>query len=943
MITTTAQNFNVSKKIAQLTKVCSLLAFQLEEKELQRRFLSDKCEEIISSFMNEHTIKIQEIIDNTLPDILKVNETVGVVYKDEYSKLQQNIKVVENKYMEMIKDLEDNVNKELVIINEEISEILRQLNFVLDNNDRVCESRKEEIREDIFKLKDKFDREIQTLEKNNSDKCCLYKEEILRRHKQMEENHDLYLQSLKNTVITGNFSQDSIDELCQFREKLKNLSVLVIQASKNVHLLSKDYVKIKERNKGIVDEIRKMYILPQDLSDIDSVKEEIRNNLQTYEREVNVLLQQFENIKSDYTKIIVEEEEKIRTILEDMASKHKLNVSKYDSMTESHVLELEALRKQHQKEIDAQMKYSSSKRDVFRQTEDNLQKDILKVKNDCDTDEAFIKEGIEKLREENSITLKENVKSKNLELENLNMELTTIRNEVIHHINDVVSDNDKEIRELSGKLEKLKDDKMKANLLKEKRMSDEIFYSNLEIEELNKKHETSYGILEENLISEYNVAEMLYEEEYERKISQFNEEIATLREQCETEYASRINTVLKGASSSDEYDKLNEESQNEFNELIDKLESIKPPSANCCFVDLDDEINELSKNLCVCHDENENERGSITRDFTEQEALENSRHRKVMANVSSGRAKEQALKYMRKQTTEAVLSRQEEEGRLTSIITDMEHTHKQSLNKLIRQMEEVKDTERVDKTKMMLVEVVNSCKRRLQELTTRTEDELHTLRSAIKHEQDRISQSVISEMNKRHKMTSDLESILSSTKAELTKTISDGENRLIQLTRSNSLNVDRFNADSLSSKTHIQNSIDRLVNLIAKESESNTKTYNTNESRNSECIHQMIIDHEHYIENIKKDHITKVDFYNEKISVLRKDLDAFIYKCNYKGARECDIQKIKELQDELNLITPHLVQLVKYHKKFKEYMIAKEDEYNTHFSISPRIVTLASV
>ena len=948
--------YNVSKKIAQLTKVI----FRLHSESLDRHDLiarvKKKCDDEIASVV----LKSSEVIGEAQKGASDYRENLEKLLRAEYDSKFEQVKTDFNLYKEKLQGDVENIS---LRAEEQIKDLKTQLHELEEKADKTqWEFRKasEELslrHEDVLKkVEEKHQREIETCVQQSNERINKMVAD------QAKKEEEIRIQMQKELVEQKRAANSDSNMLRdQLKKKIFELEngnrSLEGQIKKNGITINNLKLKLDKAEKQIEDLNNKnkisLNLLKQEHElNLKNLEDKFREDLKGKDREINDLKEKIEanTIESSKNNEDRENEhkEQIQHFLHKIEEmKHELeknsgyNEQMHQELLEQHQKEIEQIEQKFKEEINVLQGKENLMQNEITKIQNSHKAEIVDLKKSYEIEIAKFRNEINKMKHDHFDEINHLRKRHENELEDLKVNMMNSN-----------KTNEELITSTSSELSRLKDTLSQMRSDHELQIQDMQSRKAFEINNIHAMHKKEM----EAIVKSYDHKQKLLEEQtksqiqhliddYEVQLKQVNEKnelnlrLSIEKQNSEIEKKTNAQLTMMRDEIDDEingYRRDIEAKKKEIEKLTAELETVTV-TKNDMIAQLKEEIEQIKKDA-------EDEKREIIKSSESQiNHLKNEISQKTssseteMSNLSI--KFETKLKLANQKLVELDSQRI---AQLSQLKVEFEDK-KEQYEKLIEELrEEIKSLmkrhqEEIQEFEKKIQEIEDEYKKSIDALSEKHKDELDNKEKKHKEEIKKINED-IEDYKEQLRVSKDMyQNLLDEMERFANNSKRDEFKRITELEK-------RKMADLKEQEAQFQNKINILNSKIKELTDENTRIIDQNNLRFVELqekslneMEQVRLNYENQIVHQKREHDKSIDQLNQHIAELEVSIEEWENKYNTRDARPEDLEKIQMLEERVKERSDTLEKLFNELKHYQNELVNRELSYNKLFNVNPNI------
>lgn len=933
---------NSIKKLVQLNKVISKFSGQVHENCYSLQILKERYENELTNIFSDYAGMMNPILNELNFCRTQIEKEIKEQYENNNAEtLRKCRNILESKRSDII-EFQSIIDRKIEIFYSQINEMMSQLNSALmiltDNsfwnaNDRILQ---------LIKLKRTYESEMElhkTESQKKIDDFILNDKKLLEK---IEEDHNIEIKNLKVKYSNQNVDPqlmalffETKNHLITLKQQInnmkndfqiiqKNQKIFIQQYRKEYDIFKKDYYESYQNFLGRVDAFQK------DIKELDNndilrnLKQDMQNQEINFYNERKNLTEKLTAKKIEFQEIYDKNEQLLAQISQQTNEAFEELKKQYNN-------EENQLKKQNEEAMEQiDVKTENLKKLVAeKQIEiNNIKKDnqeklnILK-QSYCNKLEQQRNENIKLLDQEyQDFQMKKEILAneyKRISEKNLLNEVSKKKELYINQLNDLYINIDNDINQMKEKMiaaeehEIEEENQMKNQeiLQQEKIMNELIHDFELEIVQIQSINDQNYQIFLEDLHKEHV------------------QSINKLKEEFLENYKTKEKEMI------DHY-------QLNFENLKKRLDDIGAPSIKIECGITDSDIHDLVEKKNSLNESIKTYKENLLKEFQNELEKEKSRHQKIISEYDS------ELKN-NKQNYEATIKKIDEEHHL--LMDHLKNVHMKLENDLMIIQNYKENPKEPFDVSLIGDEEVLKLKTTIENLKM----ELKRQRQIAKIEKDsnlsKNLKNIDDEIEKQKHETFQYQDRLKQDEKMMTQTFQSKANILNSLPKKikelKSISYNKFNDNFLEAQKQIETKIDdfeiSLQNLKAKIVSLDFFLHENEDRERSK--YELILQEESStlaknILNLSQENKTRLKELEKQKQEIENSKNEIESKYNSRPMRKEDQETIEKLEKMLNLKINQLSMKMKDLNQSRSILVHQENEYNSHFGVSPHIAIL---
>lgn len=925
---TTALKFNVSKKLSQLNKVISIFSYQISDRKYQIDQLNKKYNPEIKKVLDKCWEARKECAESIEKEIPQIVDKIKGEYEDKGDQLLKE-------YHSFIRKIEISTTGCIEKNQKEKETLMNLMKHLTTSNASKNEAFLKTITEAEAQMKEKiktmrtnFRAEKETITQDLKNRSSQLTEGSLQRIAKIKSEAQLEIDTLKSQM---NFNTKlDLNLLRSYSSKISDLKHLISDLRKKVtDLQLKDEIIIDSNRHKFSDLVKEIIVIKNemdhengkidqmistdDIIELESQKQEQNSRLN---REIDTIRNAFDEMKS-----------KFKEELDNKRKKLKLNKNSLNSQ----FVEIE---KQNQSEIDALIKQVSDKEKLLMQKNNAFEKKIKIAKKEIKKDEKQTKSEfaalLEKYEKEMQLIQGE------LEKQRLSLieENKNIQDQVQKEIDDKISGGNSEIIKSKQELDSLENEKCDIFDRNNKSLLEYDSETNEKVMSLQQEYanNSTQNDLESDLIEFQNEETKKIE-----AIKQVHQEQAQLaKENRNNEVDQSLKTQIEETNWSNEVEDLISKFKSEYEERQKELNSIQPPKLDNS--NAYSELEQLKQDKQSHFNKATKERGEIETKWERIINEENERHNNTIKKSTSGRGREQVRQSIQQQIEDTKNAAEAERKRIQGELESIIASFKLKLAELNELKKEAEDQTEVNKLKQKLEQ--DSHTKEIESALNKKTENLNNKLNDIERAKSEISKKIELKKQEMDSSNEQFESDKAELLSELQHTKEKYQREVDTVHNESENNLHTIANDHIKEFQRLQMEIDQMRKNIEDSLVNQEKQREETSRRLNAKIENYVHDQKKRYEETKTNWQGMIDYFNERIAVLKKNLEDSMNSFENRPSRECDIARINELESTFTIVKMQLSNNLKDMAQYKTMLIEQEKSLNAKFGKNPHIGVL---
>lgn len=948
--------FNVSKKIAQLTKVI----FRLHSESLDRRDLvaqvRKKCDEEISAIVmhsnevineahrgaNEYRQSIESLLRSEYES--KFDE-IKEVYSMSKDQIQNDFQTISNHYEDKVSDLQNQVTE--LMAQTEKAELAFQRaadHFSQDKEilvNKLEAKQKKEIEDCIQKSNEKINQLILEHAKKEEEIKLQMQKELVEQKRQSNSNSNQMREQLKKRIFELENSNRSLESqlkkntitITNLKSKLEKAAKQIADAEDQNQLEQKN---LKEQLENKINEINQKHIEELTLKDkeIETLNETIENNQKQFEANL-------QEKNDEWSQKVRELYIQIEKLQYELSKSSGITDQMFNDLLKKHEDEKNDLKNKHDEEIESLQLKEERLRNDYQAMQKQYLEEIENIKKLHETEKAKLRIEMSKMKNAHSE-----------EIEKLNSDYQTELNQLKVTMEDA-SNTNKVL--LSSANKELLD--LKVFLAKEKTNHE------IEIQEFSSRKSHEINALKQNHQIELDNMSNSYENKIKGMDEQYKKQIEELIKSNESqikaiEEKNELNLRLSIEKQNVEMEKRNSIQLGLMRDALDKeIQSYK------------DSIKMKEEEIKNLNEENQRSlrlKNDIISDLNDQILEVKKKSEVEISNIIS--ANNEQLTSLKNEIELQKSRFDEEKVALIAKYKEKLKIKKSSLNELETQrmnqisqlrIEFDQDKEKYQKQIELLNAEIQRLRSQCDQIAAEYEAKMKTIvdeklkeeaeirekqkeelinerrnanesRMYLQSQADTLNDQLKASKKMYQSLLEEMETFTDSVKKEELKRFTEYEQQRLK-----ELNEQ---AQSYQSKIDdLNGQIKNLNEIIEKERIENFHKVSHLEKSCKDQIDTLKTEHEDSTEKMKTDYESQINDLNQRIAELEVTIEDWEEKFRTRDARPEDVQKIMSLEESIKEKSDTLTKLFIELKHYQNELINREISYNKLFNVNPNI------
>ncbi|OHS97249.1 hypothetical protein TRFO_09494 [Tritrichomonas foetus] len=929
---------NLNKKLIQLQRIIYDLSSKSDNYDFQRKFLHDYFNPRIDNAINtyrDHISKMQKtsyddydfIVDRTDRFYQRKIRNLNKSHTEEIQKMQdETTNIVDELDQEKMTALEtikklsyqiDSMNKQF---NKMVDDIQNSLKVCIENTRMKGEK---ELKEEIEKTTLRDQKFIEDSEKHCQD---------------LADEHKLMIEKIKNgynpptiniqTIIskTREIKRDINDGKRNVISMMSYLSDQMKQHKNNVKQLVQqmkdmrhnDYDKINELQnkmrhelkeqdaiisalktklndlrKQQIEEIEKQNNLLSSLKteldeEFENKKKNLNANNLNFESQIAVLKKSFDDKKKVILLTFGKRKKEIQMRIDEIMTQIEEEEKKFETQKKEFVSQLSwSLQQSYKTEVRSfQMVFMKNKETMKKEYEDQIKKLKEKILNSKNSDEKAVANA------ENEFT-----------------ELNSQKEKMIENHQIFICEFDNNEYEEIKKIENEKNEKI------------EILHQQID-SMLSKEKEDNYTRIEQ------------IKAENERKKQQ-------LLKDKNNQYNNEMDIIKSKGFSRDEYLKMEQKYQNEYQRLIEDSQNMTPFIVNeDMFTYMTHVITDLENELEDHKIMVSSQSRLISHDYQDKIDQENLRFNNLQNRRAPSRARNQVIQSLKTQISNTIKEKEDKIYQLQIILagfTSINSPSKKRNNTIKDEEDNIEYKNQINELHNLLNDIMIQQRMSIEKIKNEIMDEKNEIESEhsrlIKNIQTKIcavKESLKQQNSFFEEKNRQLNNTLQMNKMIYTKTYEETK-------RNGKCEAERMKAEFIE-KEHL---LKKKCSEQAFQNSRNNDSYKAKEQEEYQKHTKSLNDHEDQMKRFIISQRKKVDDLKREIKHRMDDMQVkkgiIVRKAGERPSRSCDLERIERLEQQLSIKTNQLRNSIQDMSEYRTLYVAQEKVINQHFGGMPDV------
>lgn len=937
-----AAKFNVSKKLSQLNKVIALFTTQAQEREFQLNYLHQKYNPEIDQVIQQACNYRQKLSLSLDKDKEEIFNNYKNQYKDKYDGLVTDLASVIEKANSLHTEKIENIEKETETLKSLLKSLTENSKEKQKSFLKNIEVFKSDLSDRMNQMREKYKAERDAHSAEAEKRIREYKKESEERLKQLQSDHNEQMIILRKDKKT-----DASIDCSKIKPGLQRLhdAIQIIMGHKNKLLQMQQTIKknIQNTKNQIDSEIQLILKISKEnkelLLKMDEQVEEIerpnKEMLEQLKQSQKDQLIQFAKLEEQKKNEFLELCARLKQEYADTKMKNKEALSQFNAIFGD-------LQKQQQEELEKlKAQYLQFEKEM-EANQSKIQAEIKQNKSQYKKLKAQINSELDELRKKHEV---EKSDIGHVLYQERDSEITKHQNDIKllkEKINAALGDDARKGLEVQESLNSLKNQKLQIIQSHEDEMNRFQSQEEDEFEQLKSSFNNKMNELQNQITNSIDQLARENDTQIQNTIESNNKIKNEMIKKYQIINENEINDIKKAGYSKDEYKKLEAYYIDLDKQLQDELNKIQPPKLedNDFYKNLMKTINELTKDVDVHTKNNQNEKNSILKKYTEDEEAENKRHNEAIRPTSSGRNRDQAKIGMMKQIDDMRKLKNAEIAKYNKILEELIQKHMQEMSELENEKNKAMQKEKIDGLNSDLIQTTKECEKRIQDHTNHFDSICNEKNIEIEKTTIHYIQEATNHHSRIDQMTAEFEALKNELLKQINSIQKQSENDINDCNKTLEKNVfNSSNAHSMSVHKMTQD-INSLKTSIPLQREKNEKEIKDNSSQRQNEIDEYARSRKLEISDIKNKWKGMEEFFEERISVLSSEREKFKKLFEQRPSRECDIETIALMSEHLKMITNQLNISLKDYTQYKQMYVQQEKKYNAMFGKNPKVGTL---
>lgn len=938
---TNAQKFNVSKKIAQLTRVSFLFGSQLEERKYQKAYLNEIYNQKISEVLSDYTAKATKIIEEGKPEQSIIESDYKNRYQKLYDQLLEDIKQYQQQNADKVNEQCDSVSTFINEIIQEFPKIIDIISENVNNFNNFSIQNKENLKTKCEEMKKLHKIEIENHEKESQQRLQQCTKDARTKIEALRAEHEKTIQSINSERNIKQRNDEQLAQLQVKKDRLTSLSKVIYPAFEEAHKLSRSYDAFSKANKDVVFKYKALAeIIPKN-EEVEKFKEEIeKQNIQNkdVEKKYN---DEIAATKASNEFKLNKLKKDIEAQIKQIEDQYQSDSSQYSAANSAYVAELNELTQKMKEEMSALKDCIASKEECCKQIESQLEQDIASEKKNAKTAKNNKNKKLAKTKTTNQKDYENAQQEYSSNEKELKDKLDSERHIFKQEVDKMAKGGSEALHAKQKELSQLNLEKAAAEEAAKSKISNAKVVAEEKIKAQLESFRSLESITQEDLNNEFEKAKIITEDKINDLINNCRSKEKEYAQQMEHNIETELSKIKEAGYDLSEYEALLKEYTEQFQELKNKLDDILPPSSTGKFDTLEKEISTLELEKTNIIEQAANSKSQMAKEFNISIDKENTRHKSTITSKASGRNKEQFLQSLQMQITDCKKQCEKESDELKKILnTDFEN-HQKDLHQLELLRSKAEMANEIRDLKQILSNTINQQAETLENLQGSANLQIERMNQKISDLQKDYEEKIRKFNKEQANLQSDFQLELPQYQKELDNAKIEGESEYETESKNGQLKLERERTNQLQRTSEIKRRTDSVRQSIQNSNDAARRSLASSQSRRRDRVDSASDEYQKKLEKMRVDWKGMLAFYDESISVLQKKIEELASNYDSRESRQCDIERITELSADLKQKTYFLKVLLQDFASYKKLIIQQEKEYNRHFGVSPRIGTLS--
>lgn len=920
-------------------RVIEIFQSQIAERDFNIYALRLQVDSIISSELYRYS-QIAVDLNNqasTIHGTLEAKNTK--LFNSKYSVLTKEFKESVNICTDVVKKVDQQIEAELFPIKSDIRSLKEQTEEQIQEFNAYYQKMNQELQDSINEMNKQHDIDLNHFDLEMDDKLRILKSKSSQNMQLLQERHRM---EIKNIRIEN---QERLDPEIQKNNEFLSYKMQEIRQEIQEVLVSVPQILEKT----------KLNIINSKSCSKEIIKE-MKNTKDRFTKEKQRIIGQIDSYNDKYLEIINNSTQE--------NAKRKLGHEREIEKIESELNKLQENNKEQylarKRELD---KFYSSFSSEFDEIMGKLQTELISRNKTIREEENKLAEHIQNLNDqikESEATFghfkaesMSHLESKKQELQRERTCLMTMNEK---NISQLITEYSDKFREIESKINALNKEKNSEYMEKEAEFQEMKMIFD-QITEANQKEIDDYQLKTQEGI---NVLTNQYIKQAETLGKQFDEDIAKLQNECDEEiertrkellhkrelYKMSIfkanDTQIRAIKpTTGEYHSILCTYQGEYDEEQQRLAQITPMSSNNNIIqELNDQIESLITEKAQKIRNYANQRHSIEGHWGIEIESDIMRHKAKIAQTASGRNRDQVKQSLHQQILDLMRLRGKEEQEKKDYLSKIMSDFRVEMEVLKAKLADVKSTTEIFSMQHKYEMIKTNSERSINVAISNKEVEINHVKCVNNDRRALYERELIDLKLELENSKTNYVDELAYYKAKLV----DIQNWLAEELENQKQTVkDKINeskANYEQSKSDLANEIEALNYLIREYKKKMIQEIDDFSTEKEMALNQQEeINREENTKQHKK-LLSLKEFYEDRILILKKKLEAAIESYNERTSRISELEYIEKLEIKSNACLMQLRNGAKDLVTYKKLLVQKEYEYNAFFGRNPSVGVL---
>ena len=937
-----ALRFNLAKKLCQLMRVIEAFSEQMYDREYQEQLLYEKYDPLILQSINSYNEKAAPVAAQLEQDRVLLEQEIDSDYRARVDALRTDL-------ADHCASAVENVDKFQEKVIEDIEKIMNEINLIKSRIEErqtaiesLCDERRARIAESARSARERMKQEVL----NHDDEASRRISELhTRSEAALAALRDAHEKEKRDTITDFENNKrglDSMSKLQTLKTKILNVRESLISTRANAEaVITSQNEKTRVLRLKLEGICRGMFDLAVSRENHEresreaqaKLKEEIARRRDDAQKAKELEIMELREKLKHATQETEEKIARLHEVLEERKERMHANENSSDAewkkLQEKHKKELQEINAET---VETRMKEESE----LEEKKKTLAETIEKQKKEIE--EA--RERLEKLKENLQKSLEEQKRKGEKLIDEENERFKEVKNAILEEIEAKKHGHDASARKNAGIIRELEEeiDKMNRNHEEEtekKRIEREKEESELrfELEEAQRKKKEEY---EAAKLARHEKQKHDLEKEEER----LHEDLKAHEVKLENEFQDALKKVSDEFSKRDEQEKLEREYEERIQKLIRKRDEIVIPSGDAeKFAALDKTIKELENKRREELERVELHEREVNNDWDAKFEAEKKRHAEKMSSFQNIDDRETEKSQLRQQITDAEKEQESTQKEFDEFIREEKEKHKRIMTDLKNRLEQ--SNQETD---------AETLRRTIEDLQRSNREEMERTKAGFAKEVEDLKQKKRREKESHASFMADIAKKMQEMEKERQETVTRITETENQETATHKTAIEKAKREKEAlmqdeRRKHKENieilkqEGNRLAQAISTAKAQFEKAYTEQKNSFQSSLDEMERQTREGFEKMKQEWIGLRDFYDEKISVLKNEIQKISDLYEQRPPRPQDTELIQKLEENVNLAKSQLQASVKELLECKKLFVSQEKEYNRRFGGGPKVGT----